>query len=179
MNFFLTLGKIFALLGPNGCGKTTLLRLVLGRLKYKNGFIRVFGEEPGSTKSDIPGPGVGYMPQEIALFNEFTIKESLTYYGTIYHMDPKEIEDRVKELIQLLNLPEKARPVSQLSGGQQRLTSIAVTMIHRPKLLILDEPTVGVDSLLRCRIWKYLENLCRNYGNYELDHAKIGVKLSW
>ena len=161
---YLISGKIFALLGPNGCGKTTLLRLVLGRLKHKNGLIRVFGDEPGSVQSDIPGPGVGYMPQEIALFNEFTIRESLTYYGTIYHMDPEDIKERVKDLIELLNLPEKERPVIKLSGGQQRLTSIAVTMIHRPKLLILDEPTVGVDSLLRCRIWKYLENMCKDYG---------------
>ncbi|CAG2106321.1 unnamed protein product, partial [Medioppia subpectinata] len=157
-------GKIFALLGPNGCGKTTLLRIVLGRLKYKHGYIRVFGEEPGSDRSDIPGPGVGYMPQEIALFNEFTIQESLTYYGMIYHMEKDEIRERIDDLLDLLNLPEEGRPVSQLSGGQQRLTSIAVTMIHRPKLLILDEPTVGVDSLLRCRIWQYLEKMCRNFG---------------
>ncbi|XP_054161148.1 ABC transporter G family member 20-like [Oppia nitens] len=104
------------------------------------------------------------MPQEIALFNEFSIRESLTYYGTIYHMDKCDIQERIQDLIELLNLPDKNQPVSQLSGGQQRLTSIAVTMIHRPKLLILDEPTVGVDSLLRCRIWQYLERMCKNYG---------------
>ncbi|CAG2181688.1 unnamed protein product, partial [Oppiella nova] len=73
-------GNIFALLGPNGTGKTTLIRTILGRLRYKSGSIRVFGVKSGSDYSDIPGPGVGYMPQELALFEEFTIEECLTYY---------------------------------------------------------------------------------------------------
>ena len=138
--------------------------MMLGRLKPEFGSIRVFGADPRSLTSNIPGPGVGYMPQELALFNEFTIEEMLIYFANIFHMTSEELKDRTKQLLQLLNLPEKDRRVGQLSGGQKRLVSIAVTIVHKPKLIILDEPTVGVDSMLRCRIWLYFEDLCRQYG---------------
>ena len=157
-------GKIFALLGPNGTGKTTLIRSILGRLKYSSGIIRVFGIRPGSKHSDIPGPGVGYMPQELALFEEFTIREILRYYGNLYHMESDELLNRIDNLIEILNLPESSRPISRLSGGQRRRVSIAITMVHRPRLIILDEPTVGVDPMLRLRMWQYLENCCKRYG---------------
>jgi ABC-type multidrug transport system ATPase subunit len=104
------------------------------------------------------------MPQEIALFSELTIEEILCYFGTVYHMNRDVIQKRIQHLIELLRLPKTDRKISELSGGQQRLVSIAVTMIHRPPLLILDEPTVGVDSLLRCQIWKYLDNISKYEG---------------
>jgi len=157
-------GRIYALLGASGCGKTTLLRMILGRLQPLTGSIRVFGCEPGSSASNIPGLGVGYMPQELALFYLLTIDEVLHYYGRLYGMTAKSIDQKVEHFINFLNLPTKNRKVSQLSGGQQRRVSLAVTLIHEPPLLILDEPTVGVDSLLRCRIWNYLEDLCKNQG---------------
>ena len=108
------------------------------------------------------------MPQELALFEEFTIEEILKYYGMIYHLNSSEVNARIKELTQILDLPKKQRPICQLSGGQQRRVSIAVTMIHKPKLIILDEPTVGVDSVLRDVIWTYLEKSANEFGNYEL-----------
>ncbi|KAH7645562.1 LOW QUALITY PROTEIN: ABC transporter G family member 20 [Dermatophagoides farinae] len=157
-------GKIYALLGSSGCGKTTLLRCVLGRLQPQSGVIRVFGQEPGSEYSPVPGPGVGYMPQELALFPDFTIKETLRYFGQLYRMSSKEIKARTKFLITLLHLPEKNRLVSQLSGGQQRRVSLASALVHRPPLLILDEPTVGVDPVLRKAIWEHLDALCREDG---------------
>jgi len=150
---------------------------VLGSLKPKSGSIRVFGIKPGSKLSGVPGSDVGYMPQEIALFNEFTIQEILLYFGILHHMNRNTINQRITDLVQLLNLPDKRRKICQLSGGQQRLVSIAVTMIHRPRLLILDEPTVGVDSLLRCRIWNYLENICIKDGmNINTNKNKIGLR---
>ncbi|CAG2101120.1 unnamed protein product [Medioppia subpectinata] len=158
------LRKIFAMLGPNGTGKTTLMRVILGQLKLKSGTIEVFGKMAGSASLGIPGPGVGYMPQELALFDYFTIGEILYYYAMIYHMTREEIDESVNNLRELLHFPENSRIISQLSGGQQRRVSIAITMLHKPRLVILDEPTVGVDSLLRHRIWQYLENMCDKYG---------------
>ena len=141
------------------------MRSILGRLQLKSGSIHVFGIKAGSKKSDIPGPGAGYMPQELALFEEFSIQEILKYYGTVYHLSSEELNKRIDELTKLLNLPEKSRIITKLSGGQKRRVSIAITMIHKPKLIILDEPTVGVDSLLRHRIWQYLEECCVQNGN--------------
>ncbi|XP_054155278.1 ABC transporter G family member 23-like [Oppia nitens] len=162
MNVKIEEGKIFGLLGSNGCGKTTLLRLILGRLQPHSGHISIFGVKPGSKYSDIPGPGVGYMPQELALYNEFTIEETLTYYGILNNMNINDIKQRIEMLAKLLSISNNKKRVSSLSGGQQRLVSMAITMIHKPKLLILDEPTVGVDSLIRLRIWTYLENISKN-----------------
>ena len=164
IKFIFDQGGIFALLGSNGCGKTTLLKLILGRAQPSTGWIRVFGVKPGSDESDIPGPGVGYMPQDIALSDEFTIRECLKYYGNTYKINKTLIDHRIELLVELLSLPDLDKRLNQLSGGQQRLVSLAVTIIHRPKLLILDEPTVGVDSILRCRIWSYLEKICKHYG---------------
>lgn len=162
-------GKIFALLGSNGCGKTTMLRMILGRLRPKTGCIRVFGIVPGSRHSRIPGPGVGYMPQEISLIPEFTIEETLEYFGRIYHMDPDRLQERIDNLVELLNLPNRNMIVKRLSGGQKRLVSLAVTLVHQPPLVILDEPTVGVDSVLRYRIWNHLENMCKVEGKNHAD----------
>ncbi|CAG2121849.1 unnamed protein product, partial [Medioppia subpectinata] len=135
-------GKIFAMLGQNGTGKTTLMRVILGQLKLTSGTIKVFKKKPGSVGSGIPGPGVGYMPQELALFDYLTIGEILNYYGMIYHMTREEIDENVCNLKELLHLPENSQIISQLSGGQQRRVSIAITMLHKPRLVILDEPTV-------------------------------------
>ncbi|KAK8778328.1 hypothetical protein V5799_020336 [Amblyomma americanum] len=152
-------GKIYGLLGPSGCGKTTLLRCIVGRLKPRHGSVRVFGHKPGQPESYIPGPGVGYMPQELTLYPEFSILETLTYFGRLFRIESRVLQERTAFLIRFLGLPEKSRLVKNLSGGQKRRVSLAAALIHRPPLLILDEPTVGVDPLLRQSIWHYLVTL--------------------
>lgn len=104
------------------------------------------------------------MPQEFALFPQFTINETMKYFGRVYHMSDKAIEERSNYLLDLLQLPSKRRKITNLSGGQQRRVSLAAALIHRPPLLILDEPTVGTDPLLRQGIWDYLNSLCKNDG---------------
>jgi len=106
------------------------------------------------------------MPQELAMFPSFTIGETLQYYGQLHGMSDQQIREKTDFMIELLNLPPNDRKVSDCSGGQQRRASIAVTLFHDPPLLILDEPTVGVDPLLRCKIWQYLEYLCQTKSKF-------------
>ncbi|XP_076032357.1 ABC-type transporter snustorr [Oratosquilla oratoria] len=154
-------GAIYGLLGPSGCGKTTLLGCLVNRLVLDSGKVYVFGYAPGTPEAACPGHRVGYMPQELALFQEFTICETLQYFGRIHGMSHLSIARKTEFLIKFLDLPSDKRLISQLSGGQQRRVSFASALVHDPELLILDEPTVGVDPLLRTSIWEHLISVCR------------------
>ena len=114
----------------------------------------MFNAEPGTPESNIPGRVVGYMPQELALFELLTIKEVLHYYGQIYGLEASTIDEKVEHFISFLNLPTSERKVGQLSGGQQRRVSLAVTLIHEPPLLILDEVSTRFCSFIDCNCGK-------------------------
>nr|XP_054924724.1 uncharacterized protein LOC126527463 [Dermacentor andersoni] len=159
VNMTVPRGGIYALLGSSGCGKTTLLRCIMGRKHFQKGDVRVFGLVAGTPGSKIPGPNVGYMPQELALYNAFTIEETLRFFARLYLMDPQRCKERADFLIALLDIPDPKRLVSYLSGGQKRRVSLAVSLIHSPPFLILDEPTVGIDPVLRKAIWNHLKTL--------------------
>ncbi len=105
-----------------------------------SGKILIYGRKTGTAASGVPGKLVGYMPQETALYRSFTIKETITYFGSLYGMKRSEIDKSREILMNLLSLPEDDRTVSTLSGGQQRRVSLAVCLVHSPSLLILDEP---------------------------------------
>ena len=104
------------------------------------------------------------MPQETALINELNIREMMWFFGTIFNMPSEKIDDQLYFLTKLLELPNSERLIRDGSGGQQRRISFALTMLHEPELLLLDEPTVGVDPLLRSMIWNYLTELTRTKG---------------
>jgi len=161
LNLTLPCGAIYGLLGPSGCGKTTFLKILLGRLKIGSGTVAVFDRVPGSPDSGVPGRDVGFMPQELALYEEFTLEEHFRYYAKLNGMKDEgdEFTERVKWLTDFLDLPRDNRAVGTFSGGQQRRVSLAIALLHRPKLLLLDEPTVGVDPMLRTRIWNYLVDI--------------------
>ena len=152
-------GSIYGLLGPSGCGKTTLLKVILGFLIPENGEVAVLGGAPGEEGSKVPGVAVGYSPQEIALYQDLTIHETLLFHGRLQLMEPARIAERIEWLIDFLDLPESTRLVTKLSGGQKRRVSLAVALLHEPELLLLDEPTVGVDPELRARIWQHLRTI--------------------
>ncbi|XP_054155255.1 methionine import ATP-binding protein MetN-like [Oppia nitens] len=148
--------KIYGLLGPSGAGKTTLLRLILGRIKPHSGSITVLGSEPG-----INNPITGYMPQDTALCLSFTVNQTLIYFSNIYRMSQKKFHERKGLLSSILQLPGDNQLISELSGGQQKRVSLALAFLNSPRLVILDEPTVGTDPILGNSIWNYLHSCCR------------------
>ncbi|PZC80665.1 hypothetical protein B5X24_HaOG200341 [Helicoverpa armigera] len=161
MDMVVDRGIIYGLLGPSGCGKTTLLSCIVGRRKLDSGNVWVLGGRPGEKGSGVPGPRVGYMPQDIALVGEFTVRDAIYYFGRIYGMHMEKMVERFEFLSNLLDLPSGGRLIKTLSGGQQRRVSLAAALVHEPELLILDEPTVGLDPVLRERIWDFLAEQAR------------------
>ncbi|XP_035721767.1 ABC transporter G family member 20-like isoform X1 [Vespa mandarinia] len=162
LNMTVPKGAIYGLLGASGCGKTTLLSCIVGRRRLNSGEIWVLGGRPGSKESGVPGPRLGYMPQEIALYNEFSIKETFLYFGWIAGISTEQIDEKLEFLLKFLELPSENRFIKNLSGGQQRRVSFAAALLTDPELLILDEPTVGVDPVLRQNIWNHLVHLTKD-----------------
>lgn len=150
-------GVAYGLLGPNGAGKSTLMRLLVGRLRPARGRIRVLGEEPrpGLTSR------IGYMPQSIALYPELTARENIDFFARMYGLfRPRERRERVSQVLELVGLVERAHsPVMTLSGGMRQRVSLACALVHQPPLLLLDEPTVGLDPELRVTFWEHFQAL--------------------
>ncbi|XP_076240281.1 ABC transporter G family member 20 [Calliopsis andreniformis] len=183
MNLTVPRGCIYSLLGPSGCGKTTLLSCMVGVRKLDSGDIWILGGKPGDAESGVPGPRVGYMPQDISLVQEFSVIGALYFFGMINGLDDRRIEDRYMFLKDLLQLPPRNRLVRNLSGGQQRRLSFAVALLHEPELLILDEPTVGLDPVLRDNIWNHLVKIAHEDGvtviitTHYIEEAKQSDKI--
>lgn len=126
-----------------------------------SGDIHVLGSKTKSDEIHEKGSRIGYMPQEMALIGELTVKESIYYFGNIFQMDIDKLRERYDMIHKLLELPYDNHKVEDCSGGQKRRISFAAAMIHEPDLLILDEPTVGLDPLLREKIWKFMLDITR------------------
>uniref|UniRef100_A0A3B3CUJ4 ABC transporter domain-containing protein n=1 Tax=Oryzias melastigma TaxID=30732 RepID=A0A3B3CUJ4_ORYME len=161
LNLTVPQGHIYGLLGPSGCGKTTLLKCIVGTLKISRGHITVLGKPPAFPGHEVPGKMVGYMPQDLALYNEFNISDTLTFFGRIHGLTQKETQARMNFLIDFLHLPQKHSLIRNLSGGQRRRVSLGAALLQNPELLILDEPTVGVDPVLRAKIWQHLVEIVK------------------
>ena len=151
-------GVTYCLLGPNGSGKTTFIRAIVRLLKLDGGELTVLGtpvSEVGSIYSQI-----GYMTQHKALYPDLTLQENLEFYAGLYGIERRKRDERIAELLEMVALSaHRSRLAGALSGGMYQRLSLACTLIHEPKLLLLDEPTVGVDPRLRQTFWKYFERL--------------------
>ncbi|KAL7040383.1 hypothetical protein ACKWTF_000370 [Chironomus riparius] len=161
LNMTVAPGSIYGLMGASGCGKTTLLSCIIGMIPLDGGEITALGHKTQANEIQKAGHRIGYMPQETALIGELTIKETIYYFGKIFQMDFEKLRERYDMLHKLLELPRGDQRVEECSGGQMRRVSFAAALIHEPDLLILDEPTVGLDPILREKIWDFMLHVTR------------------
>jgi ABC-2 type transport system ATP-binding protein len=154
-------GEFFGLLGPNGAGKTTTINAVVGLATITSGTIRLFGHDAVRDWRAARGT-VGLSPQEYNFDRYLNIRDILIYQAGYYGLRGRAVERRADELLELFDLTSKAKQVyTRLSGGMKRRLTIARALMHRPRLLILDEPTAGVDVELRIELWALLRRLNR------------------
>ncbi len=149
-------GEIMGLVGPNGAGKTTFIRVVAGLLRPTAGLVTVLGQRPGRPVAH----WVGYMTQTAALYEDLPVQDNLIFFGRLFGLTSDQAKARAGRLMELVELTGKGPvPVRELSGGMRQLTNLACSMVHEPKLLLLDEPTVGIDPVLRLRLWDHFAEL--------------------
>ena len=159
LNLELQEGEVFGMLGPNGAGKTTTIQMILTLLKPTEGTIQVFGIDTATRAREVRQI-LGYVPQEKAVDRYLTGREHLTLVSDLYHLRKPEARRRIDEVLKLVDLSEKAdEVVHNYSGGMKKKLDIACGLIPTPKLLILDEPTLGLDVESRIRIWDYIRRL--------------------
>ena len=152
-------GERFGLLGPNGAGKTTTISMLVGALKPDSGEI-LFNGEPLSGECDPLKRKIGYVPQELALYDDLSAVENLRFFGAIYGISGSHLAEQVNHALELAGLTDRAKnKVRTFSGGMKRRLNLAAALLHEPELLVLDEPTVGVDPQSRNAIFEALEKL--------------------
>jgi len=152
-------GKIYGVIGPDGAGKTTLLRIIAGLLKPTTGNINVLGFKLPEQSEELKEQ-IGYMPQKFSLYTDLTVYENLKFFADIYGIEKSILEERIKPLLHMSRLSAfSSRLAGDLSGGMKQKLALTCTLIHRPKLLILDEPTTGVDPVSRRELWEILQSI--------------------
>ena len=162
LNLSIRQGEIFGFLGPNGAGKSTTIRMLCGLLEPTSGEGSIGGfsinREPEKVKEQI-----GYMSQSFGLYQDLTVEENLRFYGRLYIADRKTCLDNIEQAIQLVQLQDYRKTLaSRLSGGWRQRLALACSVVHKPRIIFLDEPTAGIDPVSRRILWDFL---------YELSHA--------
>jgi ABC-2 type transport system ATP-binding protein len=152
-------GEIFGFLGPNGSGKTTTIRMMLGLLQPSDGSVDVLGVRVNDLPAEIRSR-VGYMSQRFSLYNDLTVLQNLQFYGKAYGLQDQELKDRIREAIRMSGLVGHERTrTKDLSGGWRQRLALSAGILHRPEIIFLDEPTAGVDPVSRRAFWDLLYKL--------------------
>ena len=157
-------GEIFGFIGPNGAGKSTLINIMTSLLVPDSGSVKICGydivKESLKAKANI-----GYVPQDIALLEELSAYDNLEFFGALYGLKGKLLKERIKEALEVTGLEDKRKQkVKKFSGGMKRRLNIATAIMHHPKVLIMDEPTVGVDPQSRNHIFTFTKKICKEWG---------------
>ncbi len=161
INLEIRRGENFGLLGPNGAGKTTTIRMITGVIKPSEGYVKVFGIDVARERKKVL-KYIGYMPQKFSLYEDLTVEENIRLYGRLQGLTGSLLKERVKELLERFYLWEfRRRLAGKLSGGMKQRLALATALVHDPALLILDEPTAGVDPPLRRKFWEHFRELNR------------------
>ncbi len=150
-------GQLYGLAGPNGAGKTTLIRTLCGLLRPDEGAAYLLGWRMPNTRVRSQ---LGYMPQDFAVYDDLSVMQNLEFFGELYGLRRTHVLGRANELLDLVQLSDRRRQrVGTLSGGMRRRVSLAISLLHKPRLAFLDEPTAGVDPMLRRSFWDYFSAL--------------------
>jgi ABC-2 type transport system ATP-binding protein len=161
VSFTVQEGEIFGWLGPNGAGKTTTIRMLLGLIKPTSGWASVLGYNP-STQTKIMQAEVGYMSQQFTLYNELTAQENIRFYGRVYGLSRSALNQRQDELLQMAGLEKHANVITgNLSGGWKQRLALGCAIVHRPRVIFLDEPTAGVDPINRREFWELIYGMAK------------------
>ncbi len=159
VNLSIAEGEIFGLLGPNGAGKTTTINAITGLSKADSGEIKIFGKNFKDSELAIKRE-LGIVPQDLAIFEDLTAEENLCYFGKLYGLSRSLLKERVSEALEFTGLLDKRKQYpKKFSGGMKRRLNIACAIVHRPKLIIMDEPTVGIDPQSRNHILQSIRQL--------------------
>jgi ABC-2 type transport system ATP-binding protein len=183
MDLSVKAGEIFGFLGPNGAGKTTTVRILCGLMMPTSGNATVVGHDVVTEPEEVK-QRIGYMPQAYGLYDDLTVDENLEFFGSVYRVPRDERRKRADEILQLVRLEEfRKHYAGQLSGGMKRRVSLAVSLIHNPELLILDEPTAGIDPPLRRIFWQYFRELNKRgvtffINTHYMDEAELCDRLA-
>lgn len=152
-------GDIFGCLGPNGSGKTTLIRMLCGLLRPTSGTAKVLGYDVFK-ESEAIKRSIGYMSQQFSLYADLSVMENLNFYARIYGIPRKEREGRIEEAVEIVAIQDHRKKLArQLSGGWKQRLALACSLVHRPKLMFLDEPTAGIDPVARRDLWNLIFDL--------------------
>ena len=156
VSFSVGAGEVFGWLGPNGAGKTTTIRILLGLLKPSAGRTFVLGRD-SATQTKAMHAQVGYMTQQFTLYNDLTARQNIRFYGGVYGLSAAQLRERIPEIIRMAGLEERADVLtSTLSGGWKQRLALGCAIVHRPKVVFLDEPTAGVDPISRREFWELI-----------------------
>jgi len=182
LNLKIRRGEVFGFLGPNGAGKTTTIRMLCGLLTPSEGYAIVAGFDVTKFPEKVK-ERIGYMPQRFSLYDDLTLHENLDFFGGIYRIPAGRRRARIKRVLEIVQLEEfEDKLAGELSGGLKQRLALACSLVHEPELLILDEPTAGIDPPLRKAFWRYFRDLNKEgvtlfINTHYMDEAELCDRL--